>query len=165
MNRLDNEDISRMVIKVFFEEDVESKQNYINRKSKRRDIMTWKAWKLDYLRSIQIYNFNSNKRTRGSRFLYNMFVARKFIPRSYVKIIYDIVDHKIINNINDKIKSGSNENHVCSVLTNFAVNNDARLSGVLVESCKDTILTLYPTEYNEIKLEVKEENLFHNILT
>ena len=71
-----------------------------------------------------------------------MFVAGDVIPTSYVKVVYDVVDHKSINIIEDKIKSGSNENHVRSVLTNFAVNNDARLSEVLGESCKDAILTL-----------------------
>ena len=70
-----------------------------------------------------------------------MFVAGEVIPTSYVKVVYDVVDHKSINIIEDKIKSGSNENYVRSVLTNFDVNNDARLSEVLVE-CKDAIFTL-----------------------
>ena len=71
-----------------------------------------------------------------------MFDAGEVIPTSYVNVVYDVVDYKSINIIEDKIKPGSNENHVRSVLTNFAVNNDARLSEVLVESCKDAILTL-----------------------
>jgi len=200
MNRLDNEEISRMVIKVFFEEEAESKQNDINSKSKRGAIMPWKAWQLGYLRSLQNYDLNSKKRTCGDRVLYNMFVAREVIPASSVKVVYDVVDHNSINNIDDKIKSGSNENYVRGrvlgfvditeksfgissnfelegmmensteklvpsprpVLTNLAVSDDARLSGVgskLVESCEDAVLTLWPTEYNEIILEVEEENL------
>ena len=82
------------------------------------------------------------KRTYSDRVLYNMRVAREVIPTSCVKVVYDVVDHKSINNIDDKIKAASNENHVRSVLTNFAVNNDVHLSKVLVESCKDAILTL-----------------------
>jgi len=200
MNRLDNEEISRMVIKVFFEEEAESKQNDTNSKSKRRAIMPWKAWQLGYLRSLQNYDLNSKKRTCDNRVLYNMFVAREVIPASSVKVVYDVVDHKSINNINDKVKSGSNENYVRGrvlgfvdvteksfgissnfelegimensteksvpslrpVLTNLAVSDDARLSGVgskLVESCEDAVLRLWPTEYNEIILEVEEENL------
>merc|ERR1712161_131260 len=180
MGRLDNEEISRMVIKVFFEEEAESKQNDINSKSKRRAIMPWKEWQLGYLRSLQNYDLNSKKRTCGDRVLYNMFVAREVIPASSAKVVYDVVDHNSINNIDDKIKSGSNENYVRGrvlgfvditeklvpsprpVLTNLAVSDDARLSGVgskLVESCEDAVLTLWPTEYNEIILEVEEENL------
>ena len=78
------------------------------------------------------------KRTYSDRVLYNMRVAREVIPTSYVKVVYDVVDHKSINNIDDKIKSGSNENHVRSVPTHLATNNDGHLSEVLVNA----ILTL-----------------------
>jgi ribosomal protein S18 acetylase RimI-like enzyme len=213
MARDASDDISDLVIEVFFEEEAELKEE------NRGKMTPFKVMQLAYLKNLQ------NGDVKGKKFLLNrginnsMFAARQIVPDysgSKLKkgeqldittknknknkdgelLAYTTYNTEYLPNDTDTFKRGPllgfvdvsektfglasdsksqvdlvndddnssspiNERTLRPVLTNLSVYKDGRKSGVgsaLVDACEDVVMTEWSTTYDEMVLEVEEEN-------
>lgn len=115
---------------------------------------------------VQIYN--SEYLTKGSTLLKKGQVLgfvdiseKTFGLASDAKSIISYDNNNNNNNKND-VESPINKRTLRPVLTNLSVKEEARKSGVgsaLVTACENIVQSSWSTKYNEIVLEVEQENV------